>query len=117
MSTSIQYIEIVTNAVDAICATYERVHGLSFRQDEDADLGNARVAVRDDGSWIGVRKPLADHETPIIRTYIEVDDIDKAAKDAEASGGMVAYPPTRQGKHGTFAIFIQDEIQHGLWQK
>jgi hypothetical protein len=30
---------------------------------------------------------------------------------------MVAYAPTRQGKQGTFAIVIQGDVQHRLWQR
>jgi len=45
------------------------------------------------------------------------DDIHQAAKQAEAHGAIVAYPPTRQGQHGTFAIVIQGDVQHGLWQR
>jgi hypothetical protein len=29
----------------------------------------------------------------------------------------IAYPPTRQGQRGTFAIVIQGDVQHGLWQR
>lgn len=113
---SIHYIEIVTNDLDAVCASYERVHGLTFSA-PDPDMGQARLARLADGSLIGLRKPLAEHEQPILRTYLEVADIEEAAKTAEASGAMVAYPPTRQGSHGVFAIIIQGDVQHGLWQR
>jgi hypothetical protein len=112
----IHYLEIVTPDVAALCAAMERVHGLSFGP-EVADLGQARVAKASDGSLIGVRAPLAEHEKPIVRTYLEVQDIEKAVKDAEAAGGVVAYPPTRQGDTGTWAIYIFGDIQHGLWQR
>ena len=115
-NVSIHYLEIVSNDVDALCATYEQVHGLDFGS-EDPDLGQARVAVRPDGSLLGVRKPLAEHEQPTMRTYLEVDDIEKAVKKAQEGGAMIAYPPTKQGKSGTWAIFIQGEVQHGLWQR
>lgn len=36
-------LEIVTNEVDAVCATYERLHGVTFGAGE-ASLGNARTA-------------------------------------------------------------------------
>jgi hypothetical protein len=66
---------------------------------------------------VGIRKPLAAHEQPIVRTYLEVDDIQRAVKEAEESGAIVAYPPTLQGRRGTFAIVIQGDVQHGLWQR
>ncbi|MBF5043794.1 hypothetical protein FGE12_15455 [Aggregicoccus sp. 17bor-14] len=112
----VHYLEIVTPDVDATCALYARVHGLSFGP-PDPELGQARVATRADGSLVGIRKPLAAHEAPILRTYLEVADIEKAAKEAEAAGALVAYGPTKQGQRGTFAIVIQGGVQHGLWQR
>ena len=113
---SIHYLEIVTNDVDALCAAYERVHALSFGP-EDPDLGQARVAERPDGSLVGIRKPLAEHEQPTMRTYLTVVDIQKAVKEAEEAGAVLAYPPTQQGERGTFAIFIHGDVEHGLWQR
>lgn len=115
-AVTVHYLEIVSNDVEALCAVYERVHGLSFGP-EDPDLGQARVAVRPDGSLVGIRKPLAAHERPTMRTYLEVDDIRQAVEQAEQAGAMIAYPPTRQGERGTFAIFIQGDVEHGLWQR
>jgi len=113
---AVHYLEIVSEDVDALAGLYQRVHGLSFGP-PDPDLGEARVATHADGTLVGIRKPLASHEQPIMRTYLEVDDIHEASKRAEASGAMIAYPPTRQGARGTFAILIQGGVQHGLWQR
>ena len=110
------YIEIVTTAVDKQCKALAQVHGLSFGP-QVQDLGGARVAEKADGGMIGVRAPLAAHEQPIIRVYFAVDDIEAAVKAAESAGAVIAYPPTRQGETGTWAIYILDGIQHGLWQR
>lgn len=112
----IHYLEIVCRDVAAQCAALERVHGLSFGPPV-ADLGQARVAEAPDGSLIGVRAPSAEHEQPIIRTYLEVGDIAKAAKEAEAAGAAIAYPPTQQGDTGTWAIYVLGDVQFGLWQR
>lgn len=112
---SIHYLEIVTEDVDGTCAMYEHMQGLSFGP-KDADLGQARVATQADGSLIGIRAPLADHETPILRAYVKVDDIEAAVSKAAERGAVVAYPPTRQGERGVFAIVIEGGVQHGLWQ-
>ena len=112
---TVHYLEIVSDDVDTLTELYRRVHGLSFSP-PDADLGQARVATRADGTLVGIRKPLAAHEEPIVRTYLAVDDIARAVAEAEKSGAVVAYPPTRQGARGTFAILIQGGVQHGLWQ-
>ncbi|HZI10919.1 MAG TPA: hypothetical protein VE153_11065 [Myxococcus sp.] len=112
---AIHYLEIVSNDVDALCGLYERLHGLSFGP-PDPDLGQARVATKPDGTLVGIRKPLAAHEAPIMRTYVAVEDLQEAVKKAESQGALVAYPPTRQGRRGSFAIVIQGDVQHGLWQ-
>ncbi len=113
---TVNYLEIVSNDVDALIELYQRVHGLSFGP-PDPDAGQARIATRGDGTLVGIRKPLAAHEQPIMRTYIAVEDIQQAVKEAEDSGATIAYPPTPHGQHGTFAIVIQGDIQHGLWQR
>ena len=113
---SVHYLEIVTPDVDATCALYAGLYGLTFGQPEP-ELGQARTAKRADGTLIGVRAPMAAHESPIVRTYVAVADINAAVEKAKAAGAMIAYPPTKQGAQGTFAIFIQGGIQHGLWQR
>ena len=112
----IHYLEIVCRDVAAQRAALERVHGLSFGPPV-ADLGQARVAEAPDGTLIGVRAPLAEHEQPIIRTYLEVGDIVNAVKEAEAAGAAIAYPPTQQGDTGTWAIYVLGDVQFGLWQR
>jgi predicted enzyme related to lactoylglutathione lyase len=112
---TIHYLEIVSNEVDALVELYRRMHGLSFGP-PDPDLGRARVATRADGTLVGIRSPLAAHERPVVRTYLAVEDIEGAAREAEAAGAVVAYPPTRQGRRGTFAIVIEGGVEHGLWQ-
>ncbi len=113
---AVHYLEIVSNDIDALIRLYEHMHGLSFGP-PDPELGQAQVATRADGSLVGIRKPLAAHEQPIMRTYVAVEDIHRAVKEAEDSGATIAYPPTRHGELGTFAIVIQGEVQHGLWQR
>lgn len=112
----IHYIEIVSASVDEQRRALEQLHGLSFSS-EIEELGGARVSETSDGYMIGIRAPLAEHELPIIRTYFEVSDISMSVETAEASGAVIAYPPTKQGDTGTWAIYILDGIQYGLWQK
>ena len=111
----VHYLEFVCDDVEAQCATLQASHGLSFGPPIPA-LGNARIAEGRDGTHVGVRAPLADHERPIIRPYLAVDDIASAISQAEAQGAVVAYPPTQQGDTGTWAIYILGDLQVGLWQ-
>ena len=113
---AVHYLEIVSNDVDTLTVLYQRMHGLSF-DPPDPDLGQARVATHTNGVLVGIREPLAAHEQPITRTYLAVEDIQRAVKTAEESGATIAYPPTHQGNRGTFAIVIQGGVEHGLWQR
>jgi predicted enzyme related to lactoylglutathione lyase len=112
----VHYLEVVCHDVAAQCAALERLHGLSFGP-AVAELGQARVAEAPNGSLIGVRAPLAQHEQPIIRAYLEVKDIARAVEEAEAAGAAIAYPPTQQGDTGTWAIYVLGDVQIGLWQR
>lgn len=113
---AVHYLEIVTDDVDALTGLYQRVHGVRFGP-PDPELGQARVATLANGVLVGIREPLAAHEQPISRTYLAVEDIAQAVTRAEQSGATIAYPPTRQGAQGTFAIVIQGGVEHGLWQR
>lgn len=111
----IYYLEIVTPDVDAVVASYEKLDGASFSAAEPG-LGNARVAEIAGGGRIGVRAPMHDAETPVVRPYILVKDIDAAAKAAEEAGAEIAHPPMEIPDFGKFAIYIQGGMQQGLWE-
>ena len=113
---AVHYLEIVSHDVDTLTGLYQRMHGLSFGP-PDPDLGQARVATHADGTLVGIRQPLAAHEQPIVRAYLAVDDINHAVRQAEDAGATMAYGPTRQGRRGTFAIMLQGDVEHGLWQR
>jgi len=111
----VHYLEIVTNDVDAVCAMYAQLHGVTFGA-ADAGLGAARTAPFPEGGMLGVRAPMHETEEPVVRPYLLVDDIGKAAKAAAEAGAEIAHPPMEIPGHGTFAIFIQGGVHHGLWQ-
>ena len=111
----IHYLEIVTPEVEATCAAQAKLHGLSFGEPV-AMLGNARTAALPDGGTMAVRAPLRETESPVVRPYVLVEDIEAAVRDAAAAGAEIAHPPMELPGHGQFAIYIQGGIQHGLWQ-
>tara|TARA_R110002073_G_scaffold335810_2_gene529029 strand:- start:36357 stop:36599 length:243 start_codon:yes stop_codon:yes gene_type:complete len=80
-------------------------------------LGNARTAALPHGGKIGVRAPMRETEEPVVRPYVLVDDIAASVKTAETCGAQIAHPPMKLPGQGTFAIFIQGGIEHGLWQR
>ena len=111
----IQYLEIVTKEVDAVCAAYASAHKAPFGE-PDARLGNARTATLAGGGLVGVRAPLRDTEAPVVRPYWLVDDIDAAVAAVVQAGGVIAHPPMEIPGHGTFAIYLQGGNDHGFWQ-
>jgi len=112
----IHYLEIVTKEVDAVCAAYAAANGVQFGE-PDAGLGNARTAAFPGGGLVGVRAPLRETEQPVVRPYWLVDDIAAAVAAAVRAGGVIAIPPMEIPGHGTFAIYLQGGIDHGLWQR
>lgn len=110
------YLEIVTKDVDSVCDAYAATNRVKFGA-PDAGLGNARTAAMPDGGMVGVRAPLRESETPVVRPYWLVSDIKAAVAAAVKAGGKVAHPPMEIPGYGTFAIYIQGGIEHGLWQK
>ena len=112
----IHYLEIVTKEVDAVCAAYAAANDVQFGE-PDGRLGNARTARLSGGGLVGVRAPMHEAEAPVVRPYWLVDDIESAVAAAVKAGAVVAHPPLEIPGHGTFAIYIQGEIHHGLWQR
>lgn len=111
----IHYLEIVAVDVDGVCAAYEAAHGVKFGA-ADPLLGGARTAQLRDGSSVGVRGPLRDTEEPIVRPYWLVDDIAAAVNAVSGQGAFIAHAPLEIPGKGTFAIYIQGGVNHGLWQ-
>lgn len=111
----IHYLEVVTRDVDAVCAAYAATNGVQFGKPDPA-LGNARTVALPGGALMGVRAPMHETEEPVVRPYWLVDDIEASIAAAVEAGGVVAHPPLEIPGHGTFAIFIQGGIHHGLWQ-
>ena len=111
----IHYLEIVTKDVDATLRSL-RAAARRDLQRAGGHLGNARVAALANGGMIGVRAPIHESEQPVVRPYLLVDDIEAAAAAAVEAGGEIAHPPMEIPGRGTFAIYIQGGIHHGLWQ-
>ena len=111
----IQYLEIVTPEVDALCRQYATIYDITFSE-PDANFGGARTAKLDGGGLIGIRGPLRDTETPVVRPYVLVYDIKAAVKSAAEAGAEIAMPPTEIPEQGMFAIVIHGGIECGFWQ-
>ena len=109
---AVHYLEIVSNEVDTLTGLYQRLHGLSFGP-PDRDLGQARVATYADGALVGIRKPLAAHEQPIMRTYLAVE---RHPTSSEKGRGVrrddcLSPNPPRQPGH----LCHRDPGRRGTW--
>ena len=111
----LHYLEFVSHYILAQSAALESAQGLSFGP-PNPDKTHARHALSEVVTRVGVRAPQADHEQTFNRPYFAVDDIVQAVAKVEAEGATVAYPPTRQGDTGTWAIYLVGDLQIGLWQ-
>ena len=111
----VQYLEIVSNDVEAVCAGYAAAHGVEFSAPDDM-LGGARTCTLADGGMVGVRAPMREDEAPVVRPYWLVDDIDKAVAAVAAAGAEIAMPPMEMPGRGKFAIYLLGSNDHGFWQ-
>ena len=111
----IQYLEIVTTEVDGMCRQYSAIYDISFSEPND-NFGGARHAKLDGGGLLGIRGPRRDTETPVVRPYVLVDDIEAAVESAKKAGAEIAMPPMEIPEHGMFAIVIHGGIDCGFWQ-
>jgi predicted enzyme related to lactoylglutathione lyase len=111
----VQYLEIVTREVDAVCAAYASAFHVQFGEPV-AGLGGARTASLAGGGLVGVRGPLRETEDPVVRPYWLVADIESVLAAVVQAGGEIALPPMQLPGHGTIAIYLQGGNDHGLWQ-
>ena len=111
----IHYLEIVTPDLEAARDLYAKAYGWTFG-DSVPELGNAYVASLPNGSRCGIRAPMHDQETPTVRPYVRVTDIDTAVAEAVELGAELALGATEIPGQGSIAIYIIGGIQQGLWQ-
>ncbi|MCS0218805.1 VOC family protein [Vibrio alginolyticus] len=111
----VHYLEIVTPDVESVCKAYELAKNAKFSEPDEM-LGGAKTCELSDGSIVGVRAPLRENETPVVRPYWLVDDIEKAVLTVKEQGAEIAVPPLEIPNKGKFAIYILGSIEHGFWQ-
>ncbi len=111
----IHYLEIVTRDVEAVCASYTATCQAKFGEPVP-EYGNARTAQLANGGTIAVRAPMRDDETPVVRPYLLVDDIQSAVESATSAGGEIAVPPMEIPGRGMIAIYFLGGNEHAVWQ-
>ena len=111
----IYYLEVVTNDVDKECERYAFVHNVTFGEPEPS-LGGACVVKLENGSLLGIRAPMRETESPTVRHYMLVDDIESAVAKSAQLGAEIAVPPMVLPGFGQCAIVIQNGVETGFWQ-
>lgn len=114
-SMQVQYLEIVTPDVDALCNQYSTIHGITFSEPV-AEYGNARTAKLEGGGLIGIRGPLRETETPVVRPYTLVENLEESVSAAADAGAEIAIQSMEIPGQGTIAVVIHGGIECGLWQ-
>ena len=112
---AVHYLEIVTPDVEAARRLYSAAFGWRF-ESPMTELGNAVVAALPGGSLCGIRAPLHAEETPVVRPYVRVADLEAATREAERSGAKVLLESMDLAGWGRITIVELGGIQQGLWQ-
>jgi predicted enzyme related to lactoylglutathione lyase len=112
---AVHYLEIVTPEVEAARLLYTAAFGWRFRSPVP-ELGNAFVATLPGGSMCGIRAPLHVEETPVVRAYIRVADLETSTREAERAGAKILLESMDLPGWGKISIVECGGIQQGLWQ-
>jgi len=97
------WVDIGTTHVKGALAFYEALFGWEG-QDLGEDAGHYTI-VSKGGKQVAAISPAQDPGPPRWTTYVNVDDIDTVAKQAEAAGGNVIVAPMDVMGAGRMAIF------------
>jgi predicted enzyme related to lactoylglutathione lyase len=112
---SIYYLEIVSADPTASRDLYAGAYGWEFGE-PIPELGNAFVATLPGGSLCAIRASMGEQEKPVVRTYLQVPDIDQAVEKAASLGAMIALGSTEIPGRGKIAIYIHGGVEQGIWQ-
>lgn len=111
----IYYLEIVADDAEATRDFYREAYGWQFGEPVP-ELGGAFVASLPNGSVCAIRASMHAMETPTVRTYIRVLDVEAAVQKAVDLGATLALDATELPGQGTIAIFLIGGVEQGLWQ-
>lgn len=103
--------ELMTTDVDAAKQFYGGVFGWTFKAGTLEGAPAYTEIGTPDGSFVGglMAIPAGQQMPPYWSGYVSVDDVDAAAKRAEAAGGRVYMPPTDIEQVGRFAVIADPQ--------
>jgi uncharacterized protein len=95
------HVELISKNPAKSVKFYEKVFGWKFD-----DMGGGYMFVNPPALPTGALREPQPGETPGSLSYIQVKDVSKALKDAEAAGARVVVPKTEIPHFGDYAVFI-----------
>lgn len=106
------HVELISKDVARSMKFYERVFGWKFD-----DVGQGYMFFSPPALPTGGLRRPQQGEGPGALSYIEVKDVAKTLKDAEAAGAQVLVPKTEIPNMGHYAVFlVPGEIPQGIFQ-
>jgi predicted enzyme related to lactoylglutathione lyase len=97
------WVDMGSHDLAASVAFYSELFGWEG-QDMGEEAGHYTMMTKD-GQQVAALSPAQDPGPPRWTTYVNVDDADAAAKDAEAAGGEIVMAPMTVMSAGRMAIF------------
>jgi uncharacterized protein len=97
------WVDMGTHDLPASVAFYSQLFGWEG-QDLGEEAGHYTMMTKD-GQLVAALSPAQDPGPPRWTTYVNVDDVDAVAKDAEAAGGDIVVAPMTVMTAGRMAIF------------
>ena len=106
------HVELISKDTAKSVRFYEKVFGWKFD-----DVGQGYMFVSPAAMPTGAIRTLQEGESAGSLSYIEVRDVAKTLKDAEAAGAQVVVPRTEVPNMGHYAVFIAPgEVPQGIFQ-
>lgn len=106
------HVDLISKDTEKSIRFYEKVFGWKFD-----DMGGGYMFTAPAALPTGALRPADPGESPGTLSYIQVKDISKTLKEAEAAGGKVIVPKTEIPNFGHFAVILAPgDVPQGIFQ-
>ncbi len=117
MGAPVMFFEVISPDHERAKKFYGELFGWQFSADPDMGGYNLIDTAAGDNAIGGGLGPVEEQDSPGVRVYVAVDDLEDYLQRAEQLGGTRLVPPTDlPGGYGRFAMFADpDGNTVGLW--
>lgn len=110
------HFEIPTDYPEKSMNFFKQIFGWKFEKFGDEDYWMIKTGEQGEIGIDGALMKKRDPKQPLVNA-IDVEDIDKTAKEVEKAGGKIVVPKAAIPSMGWFSYFTDiDGNIHGLWQ-